>query len=178
MKVICISGKAGSGKDTFANFLKMEIKERNKSVLITHYADLLKYICKQFFGWNGEKDEAGRTLLQQVGTNRIRAVSPDYWADFLVNFLGMFKDEWDYVLIPDCRFPNEVELFRHYGFDTTLVRVERDAPSTLTEAQRNHPSETALDDYGFDYIVDNNHSLMMLQCAAEELLDDLEGEVV
>ena len=55
MKIICISGKAGHGKDYTANLLKEELEARGYSVLITHNADLLKYICKTFLGWNGEK---------------------------------------------------------------------------------------------------------------------------
>ena len=43
-KVILISGKARSGKDTLAKVLGDYLKEQGKDVLITHYADSLKYI--------------------------------------------------------------------------------------------------------------------------------------
>lgn len=156
MKVICVSGKAGHGKDTFAAFLRDNLIYHGKRVLIAHYADLVKYVCKTFFNWDGKKDEHGRTLLQYVGTDKVRSVSPDYWADFIVNILSIFNDEWDYVIIPDTRFPNEVELLDHYGFDVSLVRVVRpDYISLLTKEQMKHPSETALDDYLYDYIVEN-----------------------
>ena len=59
MKVICISGKAGHGKDTFAGFLKKSLEEQYKRVLITHYGDLIKYVCEKFFEWDGMKDEKG-----------------------------------------------------------------------------------------------------------------------
>ena len=173
MKVICISGKARHGKDTLANYLEDGMQFWHKRVLIAHYADLVKYVCKTFFGWDGVKDERGRTLLQYVGTDRVRAVSPDYWADFVVNILSMFKDEWDYVIIPDTRFPNEVELLKHYGFDVSLVRVVRpDFDSGLTEEQKQHPSETALDDYVYDYIVENT-SLGDLFHSSQLLLEEL-----
>ena len=79
---ICVSGLARHGKDTSAEIIKKILEERGYSVLIAHYGDLLKFICKNFFGWNGEKDTDGRTLLQQVGTNCIRKQNPDYWVDF------------------------------------------------------------------------------------------------
>ena len=60
MKILAISGKAQHGKDTFAKLLADNLKEKGNNVLVTHYADLLKYICENFFEWNGEKDEAGR----------------------------------------------------------------------------------------------------------------------
>ena len=111
IKIICISGKAGSGKDTSAWMLKSELEKRGQVVLITHFADLLKYICKSFFGWDGVKDAQGRSLLQYVGTDVIRAKIPDFWVSFIANLLKLFPDQWDYVLIPDCRFPNEFEFF-------------------------------------------------------------------
>lgn len=127
MRVVCISGKAGSGKDEVAQAMKETFEGYGENVLIVHFADLLKFICEKFFDWDGKKDEAGRTLLQYVGTNKIRSKSPDFWVDFIANMLEMFDDEWDYVLIPDCRFPNEFEVLAFYGFDVNLVRVNRPA---------------------------------------------------
>ena len=45
MKVITISGKAQNGKDTTAGLLKAALEADGYKVLITHYADLLKYIA-------------------------------------------------------------------------------------------------------------------------------------
>ena len=64
MKVVCISGLARAGKDTLASMLKDELEKNGSRVLITHFADLLKFIAKEFFKWNGEKDNEGRRLLQ------------------------------------------------------------------------------------------------------------------
>ena len=164
MKVICISGKAGHGKDTVAELLADELKANGKSVMVTHYADLLKYVCKTFFGWDGVKDEKGRELLQYVGTDKVRAVSPDYWANFVVSILSFFGNSWDYVLIPDTRFPNEYEIYRAFGMDAMLVRVVRPGyVSALTEEQRQHPSETALDHYPTDVFFVNDGELQDLR---------------
>lgn len=170
MKVICITGKARHGKDTVAGMMAEIMRNDGKRVLIAHYGDLVKYICKTFFGWDGKKDEKGRTMLQYVGTDKIRAVSPDYWVDFIANVLTIFQGEWDYVLIPDCRFPNEYEVMQHYGFDTTLVRVLRtDFESDLTDAQKKHPSETAMDEYPCHYTIGNSGSLDLLRRKTEKL---------
>lgn len=159
MKVILISAKAQHGKDTSALILKEIYEAENKRVLIAHYADLLKYICKTFFNWNGEKDDYGRTLLQQVGTNIVCAKQPDFWVDFIISILNLFDDSWDIVIIPDCRFVNEVEKMRA-NFDTTLIRVIRpDFDNGLSETQKQHPSETALDNFDFDHIIYNTGSL-------------------
>ena len=164
MKVICISGKAQNGKDFTANALKEKIEEHdNCNVLITHYADLLKYICKTFFGWNGKKDAEGRSILQFVGSDVIRKNNPDYWVDFIVDILDMFPSEFDYVLIPDCRFPNEIEVMKE-KFDCIAVRVNRpDYDNGLTDEQKNHISETALDDFKFDYELINTGDISYLE---------------
>lgn len=163
MKVILISAKAQHGKDTSALILKDLYEAENKKVLITHYADLLKYICKTFFDWNGKKDDPGRSLLQQVGTNIVGAKQPDFWVDFIISVLNLFKGSWDIVIIPDCRFVNEVEKMKNH-FDTTLIRVVRpDFDNGLSDEQKQHPSETTLDDYAFDYIVQNTGTLEELK---------------
>lgn len=174
MKVICISGKAQHGKDTTAGYLKEFLEPRGKKVLIAHYGDLVKYICKTFFNWDGQKDEKGRTLLQVVGTDRIRVKEPDYWCKFICDILHFFPDEWDYVLIPDCRFPNEVTYLKDHGLDVTHVRIVRETPgwvSPLTEEQRSHPSETALDGYPYDWCIHNDHDLSVLWLEVQGLAD-------
>jgi hypothetical protein len=160
MTIITLSGKAESGKDTTASTLKYKLEDMGHSVLICHYADLLKYICRTFFDWNGKKDPEGRTLLQKVGTEGVRRVKPDYWVDFIKDILEFFSDEWDYVIIPDTRFPNEIESLRMDGFNVTAVHITRpNFENHLTEEQRQHPSETALDDYKFDYEFINTGNL-------------------
>lgn len=158
---ILISGKAQHGKDTSARFFEEYLTSYGKKVVIAHYADLLKYICKMFFEWNGEKDEKGRTLLQQVGTDCIRKNDPDYWVRFIVDFVSMFPFQWDYVIIPDTRFPNEVDYVRRSGFNTKHVRILRPAPfdNGLTSEQKKHPSEVALDNSKPEFMISNDGDL-------------------
>ena len=163
MKICCISAKAQHGKDTAAKLIKENLEKKGQRVLITHYADLLKFICVKYFGWNEVKDEAGRTLLQYLGTDVVGAQNPAYWAEFIAGLLKMLPNTWDYVLIPDCRYPVEIETMRQI-FDTTIVRVERpNFDNGLTEAQKNHPSEVDMDNYPFDYKILNNGTLEELR---------------
>lgn len=156
MKVIALSAKSKHGKDFTAKYMKSKLESMGERVLITHFADLLKYICENFFDWDGKKDEYGRTLLQHVGTDIIRQEMPDYWVDFIISILKLFPNEWDYILIPDARFPNEIEKMKE-NFDTISVKIFRqNFTNDLTEEQQNHSSETALDDYKFDYILIND----------------------
>lgn len=169
MKVILISGKAQHGKDTTASMMKQYLEENyNRRVLITHYADLLKYICKAFFDWNGEKDEKGRTLLQFIGTEVIRNANQDFWVDFLTDIGKMFSDYWDYMIIPDVRFPNEISCWKINSFKTMHIRVIRDDyESMLTDSQNSHVSETALDEIKPDFYIHNDGTL-----------DDLNAKII
>lgn len=173
MKVILISGKAQNGKDTVASILKHKLSKDGYSVLVTHYADLLKFICSNYFDWDGQKDEDGRRLLQYVGTDIIRKQNPTLWVDFIAMILGYFKDNWDYVIIPDCRFPNEITKMVESGFDTIHLRVKRtNFESPLTIEQQQHPSETALDDFGADYYIENSSTIENLKHNVELLIEE------
>lgn len=163
MKVILISGKAGSGKDTVAEMMKEQLSD--KRVLITHFADVLKYICKTYCGWNEEKDEAGRTLLQTTG-DKLRENHPYWAADFMWYVLDGLYSEWDYVIIPDLRYIDEFDTME-LEFNTVSVRIERPAGyNSLTPEQQRHSSETELDNVEFDYTIIN-----------EGTLEDLAGDV-
>lgn len=160
MKVVCISGKAQHGKDTTAGMMKTALESMGHTVLIAHYGDLVKYVCRTFFGWNGEKDAYGRSLLQKVGTDIVREQRPNYWVDFVKDMLSMFPNEWDFVLIPDSRFPNEIDGLKQAGFNVTHLRVRRENfESPLTTEQQNHPSETALDHVVPDFLIVNDGTL-------------------
>jgi len=146
VRVVCISGKARHGKDTVASYMKEELEKHGRTVRIVHYADLLKFICKEYFDWDGEKDEAGRSLLQFVGTDFVRSRKPSFWVDFVGDMLELFGSKWDYTLIPDVRFPNEVLGMEERGFDVTHVRVVRPGMRPLLSgSQAMHESETAMD---------------------------------
>lgn len=112
VEIIAISGKAQHGKDTTAGFLKSALEADGYKVQVAHYADLLKYICKQFFGWNGQKDDAGRHILQYVGTDVIRTQKPDFWVDFIISMAELFPDTGIICSSPDCRFPTRLTALR------------------------------------------------------------------
>lgn len=179
---IIISGKAGSGKDTIANFMKEILEKHNKKVLIIHYGDAVKWVLRDYFNWDGKKDIIGRTLLQRIGTDVVRAKFPNFWTGIVVGLLEAFEpySDFDIALVPDARFPNEIDIALQNLQNCVAVRVERKNEdgsewinSALTEDQRKHPSETSLDNYAFDYVVCNDEGLNTLEESAETILKDL-----
>jgi len=171
VKIVCISGKAQHGKDTAASIAADHLRSMGFRVLVTHYADLLKYVCKTFFGWDGKKDDDGRWLLQHVGTDVVRNYDSMFWVRFVASIVNMFPDEWDYVIIPDTRFPNEIGAWKTYGFDAKHIRVFRpNFDNGLTEKQQRHPSETALDRHPADYIIENTGTIGEFVVAVHDMV--------
>ena len=183
-KVILISGKSGSGKDTFAKFLREILEERNERVLTIHFADMVKEYARLYYGWDGQKDIGGRQLLQQMGTNEVRSAFKNYWADLVAQFIKATEDDWDYALIPDLRFLNELKRVKKFNKKKCVsVRVRRYTDDgeiwenpLLTEEQKEHPSETDLDDYLLDWYVDNIGPFEGMKDSAHEFLEAIGEE--
>lgn len=188
MKIIMISGKAGSGKDTVAGFFMDELIAAEQRVLVMHFADLVKYYATQYFNWNGEKDEAGRGLLQEIGTTVMRGRYPEYWAEIIGKFIDAYTipehSFFDYILIPDWRFINEYEVVYDYATiqnnQTITIRVNRYDDTGLkwenpnmTPNQLNHISECELDNFVFDWIIDNRGTLADLNDSVKVILENI-----
>ena len=156
LRILTISGQAQHGKDFTADIIKELLMVDGQKVLIMHYADYLKYLCKKVYGWDGKKDDNGRTILQHVGTNKARTNNPNVWLNVVHETLLAIGDDFDVCLIPDTRFPNEIDLLYDYGWDNVKsLKLNRlNFENTLTEEQRNHPSETALNNYDFDFYLE------------------------
>lgn len=97
-----------------------------------------------------------RELLQKLGTEAMRdGLHPDTWVNALMaDYIGVYdidtdRTTWPSWIITDTRFPNEAQsIHANGGIVIRVVRGNTDAGT--------HPSETALDDYPFDYIIENN----------------------
>lgn len=158
MIVILLSGKAEAGKDTF---YEMTAERYAKSVIKRiAFADALKQIAFAM-GWDGHKDTKGRRLLQDLGEIG-RKYHADLWVDKTIETLQAYSREADIVCFTDCRYPNELAGIKQWtAMDSSnqvvTVRIER--PGHVMTANQNHISETALDDYTFDYTIINDGSL-------------------
>ena len=179
MKILMISGKSASGKDAAAFLFKEKLEKENKKVLFIHFADLVKYYAFQYYNWSGEKNEEGRSLLQYIGTGLMRNFDPEYWARIIAEFLAAATYEFDYALIPDWRFKNENEVVSYYNKDVITIRVNRYTAEgklyinpSLTPEQISHISENELDDFCFDYIIENKGNLDTLEESVTTIISD------
>lgn len=141
MTVILISGKATSGKNTFATFFGEYLKKKGVKYQEIAFATPLKQICRAS-GWNGKKDKEGRKMLQDTADNIKAIYGDDYFA-----LKAKESISEDVVLVTDWRYKKEYEVMKE--FNVVTVRIER-------EVERDeHSSETELDDFNFDFVIKN-----------------------
>lgn len=174
-RIFLISGEARNGKDTLADIM---IKKLNGKSIKIAMADYLKYMTNKYYGWNGEKDEKGRTILQQLGTEKIR--DDLGWDTFHVERvcqdIKVIEDRYDYIFIPDVRFKNEMYYtMAKFPYNTTSIRIHRmNFESPLTEEQRQHRSEVDLLDFKHDFEIFSESGL----CRIEEQVDLVLGDLI
>ena len=166
MKIIGFTAKVGGGKDTAGKLVTEALEEKGYTVTKLSFAKPLKDICTMMFGWDRERLEhdfdykegdtlddgspdpacellgkTRRVVMQELGTEAMReGLHMDVWiiAMRLAILRGEYND-YDYGLLTDCRFTNELQFVR--DLDGTLIRLERfGEKSTLTD-QTQHASE-------------------------------------
>ena len=178
IRLIGLSGRRGSGKDTVAQLIRQLQPERLWH--IRSFGDSIKAVCAAltgevvtpYYSQEGKAERVptfGRTrgeMLQQVGS-ALRAWEPLVLVDAF--FAGLPPDA--FVLVPDVRFANEADPIRARG--GLMLRVEGDPLQQRGDGTRddNHPSEIAMDDYPhFAATIHNNGSRNDLTLQVRELL--------
>lgn len=158
MKVLLIGGKAGAGKDTVANFIQHNFPNVKRLAL----ADPIKSIAFSM-GWDGDKDEKGRRLLQHLGQVG-REYNENMWvadAVWRIN-LNQLSTDNNLFVISDFRFPNEYSVLKETFSDVVTLNIvgrQREMEDSLWK----DVSENSLSDFKFDYTLVNSGTLSDLE---------------
>lgn len=186
-KVIAISGKMRHGKDWVASTMKTILEQRGKTVEVMAHADTMKFLLATTLGITEEQlDEYKnntkmfkvviidnhdgtsehttdcRELLQRFGNDAMKTVfGEDIWAKTLATRIA--KSRADVILIPGLRFHIEID---NLPIDTTLIRVFNNS----IVSEETHSSEIALDNYQFDFYLDNTDK-QLTEETVEKLLN-------
>ena len=148
--IITFSGQARHGKDTAVQILKGILISQGKKPLAINYTDYLKFVAAQYLGWDGNKDENGRSFLQMLGTEKVNPVNPSFWVDTVIRTVDIIGSGFDFVLIGDCRFIHDITRWTEEGYRILPFHVTRlNFENELSEAQRNHATEVSLNGYRF-----------------------------
>lgn len=180
--VIGLSGQAGVGKDTVADYLA-----REHGFCKVAFADPLKDATAALFGWaRADLDDAAfkqrvdahwglspRTALQRLGTEGVRA---QFGADFWIKALEQRHLQHSgpqRLVVADVRFPNEADAVKRWGGWLWRVEGPPRGPrgAALSSSHAAHASETALRGYqGWDAQLDNAGPVDALYAQVEAAL--------
>lgn len=173
MKIYLIGGKARNGKDTLASFMKEYYEKLEKKVCIMHIANYIKHFAIDYFGWDGKEETKPRSLLQELGTDLIRNKmnKPYFFTRRIIEDMEVLEHFFDVIIISDVRFPLEFdEIQKAYPTAIKIHITRPDLVSELSEKEKNHPTETALEDYDlYDYKIVNK-DLESLKKQAEKIV--------
>ena len=184
MSVIGVMGLKRSGKDTIANLLIKKYGFERYS-----FADPLKRATKEIFGftdeqlWGNDKEKidqnwgiSAREVLQVLGTemlqydihkhtDKLTHIGRNIWVyRFKIWYNEEIKKNPDLlIVIPDVRFPHEVDAIKSIG--GTVWKVVRPSLNNVDL----HPSETEMESIIPDLIVLNDSTI-------ENLYQKIENE--
>lgn len=172
---IGISGKLGSGKDTATNIIcdliggyqrafATRVKQAVGGMTNTTLEMNESREYKPFVP-SGSSCSLGK-LQQIIGTSMREHCGENIW----VNLLLDDPDLPNIIVISDCRFPNEISKL------DLVIRLEGDPMNiqklNVDGRDLNHISETALDDYEFEYVINNYGTLYQLKVQLLSIIVD------
>ena len=170
--LIGFSGKKGSGKSYFADYLV-----NNKLFIKLSFASPLKEITKILFNLSDEdvKDPikkelinpkfnaSPRELMQWLGTDIMREefnkkfnYSGSIWIDNVKDKVKTLLDDNKDVVIDDVRFQNEVDMIHSLG--GIVINLHNDLDNTLNNSTSTHSSENQKLTFNYEFVNDKSYS--------------------
>lgn len=177
MKLIALTGKKRSGKDTIAARLDFHFWQP------VAFADKLKEAAQLIFdlkyeqvnGTTEEKEtidprwgKSGRQICQLIGSEVGRTIHSEVWIRSA--FIHAEKAGYEKVIITDCRFLNEADAVRTRG--GIIIKVER--PGLVSTDT--HISELEIDKIIPDILLINDGTIEDLWRKVDMLLPFIEDD--
>jgi hypothetical protein len=167
-KIVLINGKKRAGKDFTASLIKEELISQGYTVELMSFAAPIKKIISDTFDisltqlddfknngdmlyeGNDKLEISFRSILQRFANDAMKPIFGEaVWADIV--YADAVKSKADFILVPDFRF--KVEL-KDYIFRTLLIN------NTSVDMGDLHSSETELNDFEFDDVLDNTNYIL------------------
>ncbi len=178
MRLYLISGRARNGKDTMSQMMQQEYEILGKRVCFIQLMRPLKWLLKDYFGWDGSEETKPREKLQKMGTELIRQElgMPYYFIDRLTENIHILEKYYDVFLVTDVRLPLEIETLKErFPGSISINIIRKEYESSLSQEEQVHYTEVALADYkNFDYEV-INESLEGLKKEVKRIVSEVEN---
>jgi hypothetical protein len=190
MKIIGLGHFSRAGKDSLANYLLLSCKRRKLKAIKMPFAWKLKQICHELYAWAGLRepeyyDTATGEKYRDVNLPALGMTPVEIWVAFgtpavrekvydmtWVDYVLKTKHDADVLIIPDVRFPNEVEAIKEAG--GFLIKVVRPGVKPKQTV-----ADQALVDYdGWDDVVGKSGKLDELHEYAKKLAASIKAGVI
>nr|WP_240514758.1 hypothetical protein [Bacillus cereus] len=139
------------------------------------------------------RDPKPRAYYQKFG-QWLREIDPDIWVKMTMGNVHeyCFEDSLNKVnhkpkvLVNGVRQPNEYQQLREEGFiiirvntsdDLSIGRAEK-AGDVFTEADLEHETESHIDTFEVDYVINNNGELIQLYGQFDKIMNDIGMQTV
>lgn len=168
MKIIILSGKAESGKNKVASIIENKLKYKN--VITISYASYLKEYAKNILKWNGLEETKPRTFLQEIG-DYVKTIDNKFLINRLLQDIEVYKNYFDVIIISDARFIEEINCVKEKHENVSVINVIG-KENNLNEMEKNHITETALDNYNlYDFKIENIGSIEALEKEVKNIVE-------
>ena len=164
MKIIVINGKGGAGKDTFVQCCNLMAAKKQK-VYNLSMIDAVKDIAEEI-GWEGGKTDKDRKFLSDL-------------KDLVQNYNDypfiVIQQELERIIKHESKYDHEVIIFIHarqpedidrlvnkYHAHTLLIRR-----GAVDEQHYGNHADDEVDNYKYDYTLENNEDIKQLARKAE-----------
>lgn len=168
---IALVGKARSGKDTVADYLKTNygFTEYKFSKGIHDTINLIK-------GPSDSKSKKRREL-QEVGQGLRGILGDDVWVNY--TFRLILQEQPEHIVISDCRQENEANRLREEGYvlinveTPDEIRIKRmiESGDKFTKEDLNHETEQI--DIVCDYTIHNDRTIFDVFTQIEDIMAEL-----
>lgn len=163
-RILGISGKKRSGKDTFYQVLNSMLMAPKVGVRRYAFADEVKVYAQRYFHFpqnpTDEEKEEFRFVLQGIGQMLREEVNKDYWVNVVLERIEAEREEFNFrgvshiAVITDVRYTNEADVISGLGEVVRLVRPD------FEDSSDTHASEVELDNYDFNQVIVNSGNKM------------------
>lgn len=160
-KIIVVNGYPSSGKTEFEYFVAKHISSKIYSSI-----DSVKEYAKRYFGWNGEKTEEWRRFLSEL--KKFLVEEFDLIFNEVNNRINTFYISKNEIIMIDSREPKEIERFKK-AFKATTVFIKNDRVEKITS----NNSDANVENYTYDYYIDNDGTLEELEQKAIDFINKL-----
>ena len=182
---IGLVGTAGAGKDTVANelvqmygYTRVAFADPVRSALLAVDPLIARRRlgatrlsqAVETLGWEHAKRfyPEVRDLLQRLGTDAIRAQTPNYWCDLAERKAAAVDGT---VVFTDVRFINEIKMIE--GHNGVIVHVERKGNPVLQSTAAAHRSENEWKSWSPTLRLSNNGTMEELAHAIVTLTNNI-----